>query len=106
MSEMAMTVERAERGPRVVLAGELDLASGDALEALVTPMVEERGAHVEIGLRDVDFVDSSGLGALLALSQLAEDSGAQLVLLAPSDAVTSALNLTHTAEMFTVEAQV
>ena len=102
MSEMAMSVEQADRGTRVVLAGDLDLPAGDALEALVSPMVE-RGAHVEIAMRDVSFVDSSGLGALLVLSQLAEDAGAALVLKEPSPAVISALDLTHTAEMFTVD---
>ena len=102
MSEMAMSVEQGPGTTRVVLAGDLDLPAGDALEALVSPMVEE-GAHVEIAMRDVSFVDSSGLGALLVLSQLAEDSGADLVLKEPSAAVTSALDLTHTTEMFTVE---
>ena len=48
------------------------------------PPAARPGAQVAIDLRDVEFADSSGLGALLVLNQLAEDEGARLVLLDPS----------------------
>lgn len=102
MSEMAISVEEGERGARVLLSGDLDLPGGDALEALVTPMIGP-DAQVEIEMRDVGFVDSSGLGALLVLSQLAHERGGGVVLRHPSKAVLNALDLTRTTEMFTVE---
>jgi anti-anti-sigma factor len=101
MSEMVISVEEGERGTVVLLAGDLDLPGGDALEALVAPMLEQE-AKVEIQMRAVEFVDSSGLGALLALSQLAEDAGGGIVLREPSEAVIAALDLTKTAELFDV----
>lgn len=101
MSEMVISVEEGERGARVLVAGDLDLPAGDALEAVVTPMIE-RDKQVEIEMRDVAFVDSSGLGALIVLSQLAHDAGSSLVLRDPSAAVVAALDLTHTTAMFTV----
>lgn len=102
MSEMGISVENGNRGPLVQLRGDLDLPGGDALEALVTPMIGD-GTVVEIDMAAVDFLDSSGLGALIVLSQLAAEGGGSLVLRAPSRAVISALNLTHTADIFTLE---
>lgn len=102
MSELAITVHEGDHGSRVVVTGDLDLPAGDALEALVTPMLGP-DARVEIETSGVDFVDSSGLGALLALSQKATEAGGRIVLRRPSEAVSKILDLTLTTDMFSVE---
>lgn len=102
MSELAISVHEGEQGTRVVVTGDLDLPAGDALEALVKPMLGP-DARVEIETTGVDFVDSSGLGALLALSQAAAEVGGGIVLRRPSEAVVAILDLTLTTDMFTVE---
>lgn len=102
MSEMGISVEDGHQGPVVQLTGDLDLPGGDALEALVAPMIGA-GTVVEIDMAKVEFLDSSGLGALIALSQLASEGDGRVVLRSPSRAVVSALNLTHTADIFTLE---
>jgi anti-sigma B factor antagonist len=101
MSDMVMSVEEAEHGVRISVSGDLDLPAGDALEALVAPMVSA-GRRIEIEMSGIDFLDSSGLGAMLALSQLAGENGATMVVKQPSTAVMSALELTQTASMFTL----
>jgi anti-sigma B factor antagonist len=81
--------------------GDLDLPQGDDLERRVRPLLVP-GAKVAIDLRDVPFADSSGIGALLVLNQLAQDEGAELVLLDPSPVVRSVLQLTATIDLFTI----
>lgn len=98
---MAISVEDGEQGATVRVTGDLDLAAGDALEALVSPLIAA-DQQVDIDLREVEFMDSSGLGALIELSQLAEGTGGTLVLREPSMAVLSVLDHTQTAPMFTV----
>jgi anti-anti-sigma factor len=88
---------------RVDLTGELDLIAGDQLEAKIAPMLLP-GARVTIGLEGVPLADSSGLGALLALNELAEDNDAELVLRHPSPAVRRVLEMTDTIEYFTIAA--
>jgi anti-anti-sigma factor len=102
MSELAISVHEGDHGARVVVNGDLDLPAGDALEALVTPMLGPE-AQIEIETTGVDFVDSSGLGALLAISQKATEAGGRIVLRQPSEAVSKILDLTLTTDMFTVE---
>jgi anti-anti-sigma factor len=91
----------ADTPQRVRVTGDLDLERGDDLELRVRPMLVP-GAQVAIDLRDVDFADSSGLGALLVLNQVAQDEGASLVLVDPSTALRSVLDLTGTADLFTI----
>jgi anti-anti-sigma factor len=96
---MALAV--IDRTPMVEITGELDLSSGDELEALVGPMLT-RGAEVGILSRGVTFADSSGLGALLALLQRADEAGASLVLVDPSPSVRRVLEITATTELFRI----
>lgn len=98
-----ITVSSARPGTpqRVRVAGDLDLPRGDDLELRVRPMLVP-GAQVALDLRDVEFADSSGIGALLVLNQLAQDVGAELVLVDPSPVVRSVLDLTATIDLFTI----
>jgi anti-anti-sigma factor len=98
-----ITVSRSRAGApqRVRVAGDLDLPRGDELERRVRPMLVP-GARVAIDLRDVEFADSSGIGALLVLNELAHDQDAELVLLDPSPQVRAVLELTATIDLFTI----
>jgi len=99
--EVTMGLVRDEQ--EVEISGLLDLPSGDRLEAMVAPLLTP-GARVTIGLEAVSLADSSGLGALLELNEMAADNGAQLILRHPSPAVRRVLEVTDTAEYFTIAA--
>lgn len=86
---------------RVALAGDLDLAGGDRLEAAVGPLAIP-GARVELEVHLVGFVDSSGLAGLLAASRALADAGGHLVLVDPSAQLLHLLDLTRTRDQFTI----
>ncbi|MDP1820470.1 MAG: STAS domain-containing protein [Acidimicrobiales bacterium] len=88
---------------RVTVSGDLDLDGGDVLEGAVAPLLSP-GSRVEIDLRQVDFLDSSGLAALVSLSQLAEEAPAYLVLLEPSARVRHVMEITSTESLFSFAA--
>jgi anti-anti-sigma factor len=50
---------------RLVLSGEMDLQGAPALEAWVTRLCSAGSTEIEIDLRDVWFIDSSGIQAIL-----------------------------------------
>jgi anti-anti-sigma factor len=87
------------RPVRVEVSGDLDLPVGDDLEAVVAPRLG-RGARVEIDVRGVSFADSSGVGALVALAQLAAAQGADLVLIGPSRHLARVLDVTGVQDLF------
>lgn len=86
----------------VVAAGEIDMAAGPELEALVLPL-EQQGGSLVLDLSAVTFLDSSGLRTLLKIARAADDQGTQLVVRSPAPEVDRLFELTGTREQFTIE---
>jgi anti-sigma B factor antagonist len=51
----------------LVLSGRLDLASGTALKEQIKSAFEKNKTSVHLNLAEVDFINSSGLGALVSI---------------------------------------
>jgi anti-anti-sigma factor len=61
------------------LAGELDLASATALGDAITEAVKSAGVDaILIDLQELTFLDSTGIGVLVAGWRMATESGKQL----------------------------
>jgi ABC-type transporter Mla MlaB component len=75
---------------RPVLAGDLDVARSDEVGHAGLDLIAsaEGGRVVLIDLIDVPFIDSTGLGALIALQNVADAAGLPLALPDPSKRVT------------------
>lgn len=81
----------------VRVTGELDLATAPILaRALSQP--EARGQHVVLDLRELTFIDSSGVHVILQASLLANAVGRRLVLVRGSSHVDRVLSLTEASD--------
>jgi anti-sigma B factor antagonist len=70
--------EFAEDGRRrLVLRGELDLSGAPELEAALDRVCREGAREVEVDLREVDFIDSAGLRALLVAKDECAAAGSE-----------------------------
>ena len=86
---------RAGRGCVVVeLAGELDMATEPALRGLLEEILTDGDQHVVMDLGKVDFVDSTGLGLVVATYKRLLAGGGRLSLAAPKRPVVGLLRLT------------
>lgn len=83
------------------VVGELELVQGDKLEASALRLLPET-EHLTVDLSAVTFMDSSGLGALIAINQAADELGATVVLQDPPRSVVRVLEMTATADAFTI----
>jgi anti-anti-sigma factor len=84
------------------LAGELDVMSAaEARRALVSAK-PPRGGQLVIDLRDLLFMDSTGVRLILQGMDCAERHGARLVLIKGSDAVQRALEVMGLAEQLPI----
>ena len=81
---------------RVALSGELDLASAPILEEALDAVVSDGFAGVMVDLRELTFIDSSGLHALLRARTGADTSGKGLILVGAPDAAQRLFELTGT----------
>ena len=64
----------------VHVQGELDVATVPALELVVVPLLRDGAPTVALDLRDVEFIDVSGVRLALRLEGLAQLHGARFVL--------------------------
>jgi anti-anti-sigma factor len=79
-------------GTVIVVRGELDYAASDRFRLCVERALQPPPGALYLDLRLVMFVDSSGIGALVAASKQAERAGSRLVLESPSAALLRTLS--------------
>lgn len=84
----------------VALSGELDLASVDVLEREVRRLRLAGSNHVVVDLRDVEFMDSTGLRLLISLRNTAKREGHGMVVVPGSHQVQRIFDLTATRGLF------
>jgi anti-sigma B factor antagonist len=102
MGEAVMTTRREADGSIVVdVRGTLDAATVDALRsALLTTLAAHRPVTMVVDLTFVTFMDSMGIGALVAGHNAARETGTTFVLRNPSEFVHRQLRVTGLAAMF------
>jgi anti-anti-sigma factor len=83
----------------VVLRGELDLLATSELEPELSRLADEPGvSEVALDLRELDFLDSSGLRAVLLGAELMAENDRRLVLVRGPSTVQRIFELTRTTE--------
>ena len=86
----------------VRLSGEVDLAVVPDLVTEFEYAIEQISPHIVVDVSEVDFIDSSGLAALVRARKVAEERQGSLVLTAPSESIDQLLRLTRLEEYFTI----
>jgi anti-sigma B factor antagonist len=87
----------------VVVRGELDVTQA-AKVAVSLAVVAASGRTVILDLEGMEFIDSSGLAALVHARQFARRAGGDLLLAAPQQQVLRILAITRLIEFFAVHA--
>ncbi|MEA2190178.1 MAG: anti-sigma factor antagonist [Solirubrobacteraceae bacterium] len=89
-------------GDEVVVApaGELDLASAGVLEAEMRALAGAQAKRVVLDLRDVGFMDSTGLRLLISLRNTARRCGQRLLVVPGPACVQRLFELTGTRGLF------
>jgi anti-anti-sigma factor len=86
---------------RVALEGELDLASVGELEAQLRALYDVGFEHVVLDLRELAFIDSTGLHLILAENTAARENGGRFELIAGPPEVQRLFELTQVLEHLT-----
>jgi anti-anti-sigma factor len=97
-SQVRVDVRNEGKAALVVISGELDLASGPELEQVLE---RHSGPPVEllvIDLREVEFMDSTGLSIIVKAHQRFADAGREVALVKGTSQVQRLLDLTGVAE--------
>lgn len=97
-----MTIVEAPNAPRLALAGDVDIGIAGQLRALGSRLAERLapGEVLEIDVAAVTFIDSSGLGALIAVRNATRAAGGQVALVNASKPVARMLELAGLSRTF------
>jgi anti-sigma B factor antagonist len=83
----------------VVLSGELDLAGGDAVEATVAALLADGAKDVSVQADGLSFMDSSGLGGVLAARALVIEAGGEFRFGPTTDTVARVIDLAGVGDL-------
>jgi anti-sigma B factor antagonist len=100
---LTLVVERHADGITLGVAGEIDLATADQLEAAGAALLDERPRALVLDFSGVAFCDSAGVGVLLRLYNRASVVGCRLSLRRPTPNVRAILDMTALTRIFRVE---
>ena len=94
-------VDLGETTAIVKLDGRLNMVSAPAFRDAVTGAVEAGKVRIAVDLTGVDFIDSSGLGALISGLKTTRQAGGDLRIASPNDQVRLVLQLTNMERLLT-----
>jgi anti-sigma B factor antagonist len=97
-SNLLIDVSRNEERVVLRLDGELDLASVPLLESEVENATLDNPAEIVLDLRGLEFIDSTGLRAILSLDKRATERGQTFALVRGSEQVQRLMNMTRVDE--------
>ena len=86
----------------IAVSGELDLASSPALQEELDRAAGSDAQMLIIDLRELDFMDSTGLSVLVRAHQRTEEQGRQLAMVKGPQQVQRLLSLTGVADRLTL----
>jgi anti-anti-sigma factor len=102
-SNFEVTVRDADQTVVIGLRGELDLTSSPALEQELESGSASAAPLVVVDLRELEFMDSTGLSVLVRAHQRAEETGQRFGLINSSQQVQRLLTLTGVRDRLVLE---
>jgi anti-anti-sigma factor len=93
-----MRAERSADAGHLTITGELDIATAPQVDDAAGALLREGVSELRIDLRDITFIDSSGLRLLIALHNRATAEGWELSLIRPSGRSLSVFQITGADE--------
>jgi len=99
----ARFVPAADGSPVIAAAGEIDVATAPDLTAALDGMIERGAKAISVDMEHVTFIDSSGLGALVAALKKAQQTDATLTLVHLTGSARKVFEITGLLETFGVD---
>lgn len=96
-------VERSGPAAAARLSGDLDIVTSDDVKRELVELVDAGHSTLALDLSDVGFVDSSGLGVLVAVHRHAEARGGQFVVRSTPPQVRRLFEITRLGDLLTVD---
>lgn len=88
---------------QVQVSGDLDLCTASELRAELSRLIDQGTKHLVLDMREVEFMDSSGLVVLIHVRKRLAEVGGTFALMDPTRAVQRVLAITGLTRTFRVQ---
>ena len=95
---LELRIDHDHEAPRLVLSGELDLASAEELEGELKQLEAAEPPLLVLDLRELEFMDSTGLRTVVTADARAREQGRRLAIVRGPDAVDRVFSVTRLDE--------
>ena len=104
-SQFVIGVDRVGGEATVSIGGELDLDGAPRLRECLVQLADgpEPPKRIVVDLAELDFIDSTGIGVLIAALRRLQQQGGDMVLRAPKRRIQAVLELTGLTTQFEIE---
>jgi anti-anti-sigma factor len=103
---MELRVRKSGESYIVDVNGEVDLYNAYKLKELALKMLDKGVGRFVINLEDVDYIDSSGVGALIYICSTISKLGRKLVIANIHGSVRKVIELSKLTDFFPMEASI
>jgi anti-sigma B factor antagonist len=102
MSEETLRFERVRDIDIIVLTGSLDLPIIAGLKERIAAYLVRQPARLVVDIKDISYIDSSGIGLLIFIAKLASQFKATVKFVLPTGFVYDVLHMVHFDRLFDV----
>lgn len=99
---MELNVKKTENIYIIDVIGEMDLYNSYKLKELVTKMLDKGVSSFVINLEQVDYIDSSGIGALIFINTTLKKKNSNLLISNIQNSVQKVIELTKLSKFFPI----
>ncbi|MFS0675063.1 STAS domain-containing protein [Ornithinibacillus sp. 179-J 7C1 HS] len=90
----------------VHLSGEIDVYTAPKLKDALLPLIIEQKTYLEVDLKDVNYMDSTGLGVFVNALKLSKEHESQLTLVNMQDRVFRLFQITGLDEIMDINSTI
>ncbi|MGI8648576.1 MAG: anti-sigma B factor antagonist [Acidimicrobiales bacterium] len=105
---MELTITTRSVGDHTVVsvAGEIDVYTAPQLRVKLVDLVDAGNCHLVVDMRDVDFLDSTGLGVLVGTLKRVKAANGRLALVCTQERIVKIFRITGLERVFTIASSV
>lgn len=100
--ELGIRTDQDGSAATVTLNGEVDVYTSPALKEQLVAIIEGGCDNIVVDLRDVGFIDSSGLGVLVSALRRARERGGAVRIVCTRDSILKIFRITGLDKVFPI----
>lgn len=102
-SDLKVRQEQADGAVNIYLSGEVDIYTSQGLKEKLYNIVDSAGTDIRIDCKELNYIDSTGLGIFVGTLKKAKQNGKKIFILNLKDSIKKLFLITGLDKVFDIE---